>query len=87
MCQNLYKQNPAFSVENLCAGGVDKRSTCRADSGGPLFAAVPYEHFQRRYVQFGITSAGSYACGGKHNLPGIYTNVRTFIPWLISNIY
>ncbi|XP_023303877.2 serine protease grass-like [Lucilia cuprina] len=87
VCQNIYQPNPPLSEAKLCAGGVDKRSTCRADSGGPLFTAIPYEHYQRRYVQFGITSAGSKACGGRHNLPGIYTNVRTFIPWIISNIY
>lgn len=87
VCQNIYQQNPPLSQEKLCAGGVDQRSTCRADSGGPLFSAVRYENFKKRYVQFGITSGGSYACGGRHNLPGIYTNVRTFIPWIIANIY
>ncbi|XP_073819694.1 serine protease grass-like [Musca autumnalis] len=88
VCQSSYPHNPMTVEQFLCAGGgADKHGTCRADSGGPLFTAVPYEHRQYRYVQFGITSGGGYGCGGKHNLPGIYTNVRAYITWIISNIF
>ncbi|XP_011293072.1 serine protease grass [Musca domestica] len=88
VCQNFYPHNAIAPEQFLCAGGgADKRGTCRADSGGPMFAAVPYEHQQLRYVQFGITSGGGYGCGGKHNSPGIYTNIRTYVTWIISNIF
>uniref|UniRef100_A0A1I8P8I7 CLIP domain-containing serine protease n=1 Tax=Stomoxys calcitrans TaxID=35570 RepID=A0A1I8P8I7_STOCA len=86
-CQQAFQQDTITNEAHLCAGGIDKRSTCRADSGGPLFAAVPYEHRQLRYVQFGITSGGSNGCGGKHNLPGIYTNVRNYVNWIINTIF
>ncbi|XP_061393361.1 serine protease grass-like [Musca vetustissima] len=88
ICQRVYRQNPITAEQFLCAGGgLDKRGTCRADSGGPLFAAIPYEHNHLRYVQFGITSGGGYGCGGQNNYPGIYTNIRSYITWIISNIF
>lgn len=34
--------------------------------------------------QFGIVSFGQIQCGGP--LPGVYTKVSEYLPWILSNI-
>ncbi|GIX67754.1 serine protease 42, partial [Caerostris extrusa] len=51
------------------------RDACQGDSGGPLIM-VEDNHFSI----IGIVSAG-VGCGRKH-LPGIYSRVALFVPWI-----
>jgi secreted trypsin-like serine protease len=37
-----------------------------------------------RYVQYGIVSYGAKECGSEH--PGVYTNVHSYMPWIVENI-
>lgn len=64
----------------ICAGsrlgGVD---SCQGDSGGPL----TYEDQRTRQVYLiGVVSFG-YRCAYP-NYPGIYTNVRTYLNWILT---
>ncbi|XP_058981501.1 uncharacterized protein LOC109611842 [Musca domestica] len=80
-----------YSIElsltrHLCAGDdVLGRDTCGGDSGGPLIQFVPYNG-KRRFVQYGVVASGRYACILKTTLPGVYTNVSNFMPWITHNI-
>lgn len=56
----------------LPAGGVD---ACQGDSGGPLVATV-----NGLPVLAGLTSTGG-ACASAQ-LPGLYTRLTTYVPWL-----
>ncbi|KAL3211654.1 hypothetical protein MRX96_008362 [Rhipicephalus microplus] len=51
--------------------------SCQGDSGGPGMYRVSGGH---RYVQVGIVSYG-HGCA-RENVPGVYTRVDVFAPWL-----
>ncbi|KAF7398463.1 hypothetical protein HZH66_006360 [Vespula vulgaris] len=65
----------------LCAGGLG-RDTCQGDSGGPL--VIFNEEHYCMYNIIGVTSLGRL-CGT--NIPGVYTRVYNYIPWLESVIW
>ncbi|EGI69093.1 Serine protease persephone [Acromyrmex echinatior] len=60
----------------MCAGEVGK-DTCQGDSGGPL--AVFNTNHQCMYTIIGITSLGRL-CGSI--IPGVYTRVYHYVPWI-----
>ncbi|MBF0441034.1 MAG: serine protease, partial [Oligoflexales bacterium] len=62
---------------NLTRGGVD---SCHGDSGGPLFIKGK----RNRYHLIGIVSWG-VGCAQKQN-PGIYTAIKSQIPWIAATI-
>ncbi|CAG9864555.1 unnamed protein product [Phyllotreta striolata] len=81
-CRSWYKaEKKSLKILNshLCAGyksgGID---ACWADSGGPLMKPVGSSTDQMMIV--GIVSTGR-GCG-LANLPGIYTMVSHYIPWI-----
>ncbi|XP_037949984.1 serine protease grass-like [Teleopsis dalmanni] len=88
VCHNAFFRSININPNHICAGGVDHRSTCRGDSGGPLFAPVNYiNNDDIRYVQFGITSAGELSCGdSSHNYPAIFTRISNYMDWILTNI-
>ncbi|KAJ8943777.1 hypothetical protein NQ314_009656 [Rhamnusium bicolor] len=81
-CRSWYKsQGKKIKIQEtqLCAGheqgGVD---ACWADSGGPLMVSTDEPTDQMMVV--GVVSTG-IGCARPH-LPGIYTRVSEYIPWI-----
>ncbi|XP_044735903.1 serine protease snake-like [Chrysoperla carnea] len=72
---------------HICAGAgkndVDLKDTCTGDSGGPL--QIISETVNCMYDIIGITSFGK-PCG-KSRVPGVYTRVSSYIPWIESIVW
>jgi len=67
----------------LCAGGERGKDSCQGDSGGPLIAKGP-DDFGDIMYQVGVVSFGTKTCA--KSLPGIYTRVDHYIPWIKENL-
>lgn len=63
-----------FRKSVICARGVQQRSACRGDSGGPLIS-----HNSRALV--GLTSFGS-AMGCHLGFPQGYTSIALYLDWI-----
>lgn len=84
-CQSMYKKaghDKEITDVDLCAGyakgGMD---ACEGDSGGPLIVRRPNDH---RWTLAGIVSNG-VKCG-EPLLPGVYTRVARFVPWIMEQM-
>ncbi|CAH1398367.1 unnamed protein product [Nezara viridula] len=61
----------------ICAGGDDKRDTCKGDGGGPLYC--PSKSDPNKMVQIGIVAWG-IGCG--EGFPTVLTSVEHYLPWV-----
>lgn len=78
--RNVYRG--AVTKYMLCAGDLaGGRDSCQGDSGGPLVCQGESEN---RWYVIGITSWG-FGCG-RVNKPGVYTKVRSVLPWIYSTM-
>ncbi|XP_013170756.1 PREDICTED: serine protease easter-like [Papilio xuthus] len=87
LCNTHYKSDapkvgPSRMTGTLCAGEIGHDS-CKGDSGGPLMLESYYDGTYK-FVQFGIVSYGPTLCGSEK--PGIYTDVRKFMKWILNTI-
>lgn len=79
-CENYYRSSGVRGIidSQMCAGYDDGgRDTCQGDSGGPLQIRDAENNCLIHVV--GVTSYGSF-CGG--SVPGVYTRVGAFLPWI-----
>ncbi|KPI92441.1 Serine protease easter [Papilio xuthus] len=76
------KVGPGSMTGTFCAGETGHDS-CKGDSGGPLMLETNYDGTYK-YVQYGIVSYGPTQCGFEK--PGIYTDVRKFMKWILDTI-
>ncbi|OQR69116.1 proclotting enzyme-like [Tropilaelaps mercedesae] len=66
----------------FCAGGLNRGfDSCTGDSGGPL---VVLDDYTGRYSLAGIVSHGPLPCD-QESLPSVYTQVRDYRDWVMSN--
>lgn len=75
--ENDYCPNKV-APEQLCAGGEYNKDSCTGDSGGGLVRLAGDS-----WVVEGIVSYGR-GCGLER--PGVYTRVRSYIPWIHANV-
>jgi len=64
----------------VCAGGMRNKASAKGDSGSPLMF---YETKRHKWMAIGIVSAGA-RCG--RNIPGLYTRISSYMPWIHSNL-
>ena len=60
------------------------KDSCSGDSGGPLMIKR-HKRLDTHMTQIGVVSWGLDQCGNE-GVPGIYTNVRYFLSWILDHL-
>ncbi|XP_058453454.1 CLIP domain-containing serine protease B8-like [Malaya genurostris] len=82
-CRDIYRPHKLeLGSGQICAGGQKAKDTCAGDSGSPLMF---FDSKRGVWVLTGLVSLGVQKCGTEGR-PGIYTNVREYVPWIRRNI-
>jgi len=68
----------------LCAGGEAGKDSCNGDSGGPLMVFKNDGGIHGVAFQIGLVSFGTKTCAV--GIPGVYTKVTKFLPWISKNL-
>ncbi|KAG4077162.1 hypothetical protein HA402_016149 [Bradysia odoriphaga] len=63
----------------ICAGGEAGKDACTGDGGSPLVCTIGNRWFVAGLVAWGI------GCGTT-NVPGVYVNVASFVPWIQTTV-
>ncbi|XP_021707808.1 serine protease 29 isoform X3 [Aedes aegypti] len=63
----------------VCAGGEAGKDACTGDGGSPLVCSLGGRYFVVGLVAWGI------GCGTS-NIPGVYVNVASYVPWITSTV-
>jgi secreted trypsin-like serine protease len=82
-CKQIIDQKTRLTISDsqMCAGYLHAgKDACQGDSGGPLML----QSASGQWVVAGIVSAGR-GCGDG-GIPGIYTRVSFYLPWIRSVI-
>lgn len=82
-CSRAYRPSRLILGQGqVCAGGKKSEDTCPGDSGSPLMYFHPK---LGKWVASGVVSLGLNECG-TDGIPGVYTRVDTYLPWILSTI-
>ena len=87
-CREIFTRTSLVSEDSqLCAGGEAGRDSCFGDSGSALMTThprhgTPFETWEL----IGIVSFGASNRCGDENMPGVYSRVRHYIPWILDNV-
>ena len=72
--------------ENLCTKALEGQDSCKGDSGGPLMTSIKNGTIlKKQWFQVGLVSWGLDKCGTK-GIPGVYTNVKSHLKWILDNM-
>lgn len=88
-CNTAFKEDSlglsnGINNSQFCAGHkTESKDTCNGDSGGPL--QDYHKHLFCMYTLYGITSVGQ-GCG-TIGVPGLYTQIYSFIDWIESIVW
>lgn len=84
-CRYIWRQKPnPISDQQICAGGDEGKDSCQGDSGGPLMLNHRDSEGNNFVYVAGVVSFGR-GCGYR-NWPGVYTNVASYMNWIIENV-
>lgn len=75
----------SFTINFQCAGGFNRTDSCNGDSGSPIFYPAMIADGKYRMFQYGVVSIG-LNCSDHEILPGAYTSVSKYMPWILDNL-
>ncbi|KAG8235456.1 hypothetical protein J437_LFUL014086 [Ladona fulva] len=87
-CAPIYQRQLTLNANQMCAGGVKGKDSCRGDSGGPLMSydeSVVRGRPGNQWTAAGIVSIGPAVCGAEGR-PGIYTRVGPYVSWVLDQL-
>jgi len=74
-----------ITPNQLCAGGEERKDSCRGDSGGPLMRIYQHTVFDEfQWYQEGVVGWG-VGCA-RAGFPAVYTRVSRYINWIVNTI-
>lgn len=85
-CQSFHRPSIQLSEGHTCYGGEGIIDSCKGDSGSPLLI-YSLVNGKMKAIQTGIVASGHTECGrGITGYPGIYTDVPSYMSWILENL-